>query len=996
MPQTVKPPTTSDDDSISLNSTVPSEPREEYPLERVLAEREKDGNKEYLVKWKDYPDERCTWEAEENFNNDNTIPEWERQKMLIKRGVEKAYDVEALELKVKRWIEETDRRKSRRRSKRLKAGLPVIPPAPDRTIEPEKRKVETSSDTEGDDYMPLDSPAQIGRKYGRLKKLDFSSDIDTDSDDAHIPLIHVSKPRDIKKASKSKSLVAKRGGESREHIKPMARTLDNDGDTPMAEDNSSTDDSLMADLRNRAVSESLPKSKRPRREVVSAVIEKPRSKALARQMNAAGSVRKAPSLTKESPQTLIENKRPMSREVPKPKTTLMGSKGRGPARFASKSAPSAKRPQVSGAAVLSNWASSLKPRKRTVGTPAKGNVKAKPSENLSTRRRYEKAGRNEPAPNIDQLTFVNLKDGRPIGNPSYKASMGNVQTPKASFQHLHEERVPTSLDSPPARMTIFTEASRDVAETSAGMSNWDESPGTMRTDETHESIKIMNNWPPQESPSEFPPTPARFHDHQREASRPLPSDSAELSRPWRPILQHMPQTMTLHQMIGDSGLRKLDGSSQQGIEDISDVFGSIVVGTNYEFVADVRFRGLPPLVKKILLTVKIPPKQVHMWFKHICTAADYRSYFHNDGAFYYGAGHVVTWSNSGPFVDAMGEILKIHNSGGLFFTPAFTMLIYPAGAEVWRWIDDRFPNHPTTKTTLRIVLRTPIPELCSSSPATVQTISPPLIMEDEIGTNALFRRVFGIEYARLVPQTNSRNKAKHPDNVFLMYPAEDQDEHDVLVKYFEYNNAIIYTLQTPGAWDYFAGQVDAGVLLIHDSITELHQIPGLTRIIRKPINIFNINLRPVPPNPFLTRLFPHGGALLLTDSLILNRPREVVRILAWFDTNILFNKPAGTWKLCLRPRFRSWILNIIQHKLLEEGKVYVEIYALIYKILPMELMDEDDDFETPKEEAPIAYASSIGGLDLNVGLGPKSSDTEGIARNDALLVDWFAGWTRMK
>ena len=374
---------------------------------------------------------------------------------------------------------------------------------------------------------------------------------------------------------------------------------------------------------------------------------------------------------------------------------------------------------------------------------------------------------------------------------------------------------------------------------------------------------------------------------------------------------------------------------------------------------------------------------------------------------------MVTWPNSAPSVDVMGEILRLHESGGLFFTPAFTMLIYPAGAEVWRWIDDRFPNHPATKTTLRIVLRTPIPELRSSNPFTVQSISPPLTMEDEMGTNALFRRLFGIEYARLVPQTNSRNKAKHPDNVFLMYPAEDRDEHDVLVKYFEYNNAIIYTSQTPGAWDYFVGHVDAGVLLvgsllsncsfadtspfqIHDSITEIHKIPGLTRIIRKPINVFNINLRPIPPNTFLTRLFPHGGALLLTDSLILNRPHEVVRILAWFDTNILFNKPAGTWKLCLRPRFRSWILDIIQHKLLEEGKVYVEIYALIYKILPMELMDEDDDFETPKEEAPIAYASSISGFDLNVGLGPKSSDTEDIASNDARLVDWFAGWTRMK
>ena len=181
---------------------------------------------------------------------------------------------------------------------------------------------------------------------------------------------------------------------------------------------------------------------------------------------------------------------------------------------------------------------------------------------------------------------------------------------------------------------------------------------------------------------------------------------------------------------------------------------------------------------------------------------------------YYGAGHVVTWPNSEHFVDAMGNKLRMHDSGGLFFTPAFTMLVYPAGTESWRWIDDRYPNRPTITTTLRIVLRTPNPELYTIHSAPAQLISPPLIMEDETGTNALFRKVFGIEYAKLVPHTNNRNKAKHPDNVFLMYPVEDQEEHDVLVKYFEYNNAIVYTSQTPGAWDYFAGHLDAGVLLV--------------------------------------------------------------------------------------------------------------------------------------------------------------------------------------
>lgn len=618
MPDLISPPVVSDDDSISLNSTVQSEPREEYPLERVLAERQKDGNKEYLVKWKNYPDERCTWEAEDNFNNDNTIPEWKRQKMLIDRGNEEPYNVEALESKVKRWIEETDRRKSRRRAKRLKAGLPVVFPAPDGISEPEKRKVETSSDTEGDDYMPLNSPAQIDRKPRRLKKRDFSSDIDTDGEDGDTLLAHVSESWSTKGASKTRSSVAKRAGESGHPVRPVTGTLDNDGDTSMAEDSSSTDDSLMADLRKKATSKSVPKPTRPQREVVSALVEKPKPKALARRMNAVSSLVKTLPVPKPSAQTLPENAKRISREVLKPKATLMGSKGRGPARFASKSAPSAKRPPVTGAAVLSNWASSLKPRKYYSGASANGNVKVKPAENLSTRRRYEKAGRNEPAPDIEQLTFVNLKDGRPIENPSRKPSLGISQTPKGSFQHLHEDSVPSHIDSATAQMISFTEVPQVDTELPK---TWDESPRNLYTDKVGDSAKLSNNWPS---------TPARFDDYRGKVSRVQPSDPAEQSRGWHPVHQYMPQAMALHQVVGDAGLKKLDRLPQYGgIEDVSDVFGSIVVGTNYEFVADVRFRGLPSIVKKLLLTVKVPPKQVHMWFKHICTAADYRSYFHD-------------------------------------------------------------------------------------------------------------------------------------------------------------------------------------------------------------------------------------------------------------------------------------------------------------------------------------------------------------------------------
>ena len=183
---------------------------------------------------------------------------------------------------------------------------------------------------------------------------------------------------------------------------------------------------------------------------------------------------------------------------------------------------------------------------------------------------------------------------------------------------------------------------------------------------------------------------------------------------------------------------------------------------------------------------------------------------------------------------------------------------------------------------------------------------------------------------------------------------------------------------------------------IHDSFIYLHLIPHLSRILKKPINIFTINLRPLPDSQSLTRLFPHGGAILFTDSLFLNHPHQTVRILKWFRLNILHTKPNGTWKLGSRPHLVDWILSIVEDRPVEDGKVYVEIYEQLYYLLPHHLTDETDSFKTPKENAPLVSARDIDDYDINIGLGAKKIDSNGLAANDELLAQWFAGWTRTK
>lgn len=76
----------SDDDDISITSTAPSEQESEYEVETILAELEFDDGIKYLVKWANYPIERCTWEPPESFCNEQTLIDWNKKKTQLLKG----------------------------------------------------------------------------------------------------------------------------------------------------------------------------------------------------------------------------------------------------------------------------------------------------------------------------------------------------------------------------------------------------------------------------------------------------------------------------------------------------------------------------------------------------------------------------------------------------------------------------------------------------------------------------------------------------------------------------------------------------------------------------------------------------------------------------------------------------------------------------------------------------------------------------------------------
>ena len=90
-------------------------------------------------------------------------------------------------------------------------------------------------------------------------------------------------------------------------------------------------------------------------------------------------------------------------------------------------------------------------------------------------------------------------------------------------------------------------------------------------------------------------------------------------------------------------------------------------------------------------------------------------------------------------------------------------------------------------------------------------------------------------------------------------------------------------------------------------------MPRLSRLLRKPMNVFNISLSEpikfIDYKAHMQRLFPHGGVILMTEDYMIHEPKMALRILQWFG-QWLDTKFPGTWKMFFRPNIQQWLLDL--------------------------------------------------------------------------------------
>ncbi|KAB8273029.1 hypothetical protein BDV30DRAFT_239108 [Aspergillus minisclerotigenes] len=119
----------SDDDDVSLTSTVPSPPKENYYVDTIHAERETSQGIEYLVGWEDYPIERSSWETAAQFDDEQTLLDWEDKKREIAAGRLEEFDLTDFNRRLHEAEQACQKRKHKRHLKRERLAKGQLEPS---------------------------------------------------------------------------------------------------------------------------------------------------------------------------------------------------------------------------------------------------------------------------------------------------------------------------------------------------------------------------------------------------------------------------------------------------------------------------------------------------------------------------------------------------------------------------------------------------------------------------------------------------------------------------------------------------------------------------------------------------------------------------------------------------------------------------------------------------------------------------------------------------
>ncbi|RFU33521.1 hypothetical protein B7463_g2795, partial [Scytalidium lignicola] len=403
-------------------------------------------------------------------------------------------------------------------------------------------------------------------------------------------------------------------------------------------------------------------------------------------------------------------------------------------------------------------------------------------------------------------------------------------------------------------------------------------------------------------------------------------------------------------------------------------------------------------------------------FSHACTALDFQALMTPVLGRIYWQGSLSASPAISTVIDRVAQQLQLGSAGLLFVAPEFMILAYPLRWEDWRYIGG--PTNLPADARLgylifegRQILRDLIIKLSQS------TRMPALPSGGLRYKKALMRAIHGLQIQTLLA---SPPKGTNPYNFFLIFPSTAKALEEFLASWLKGSkeNCNVYSSSTEGGWLGFvnSSEIRSGVVLIHESaISTIDELPSLSRLLftSRHISFWSVGdptLRSAIYRNLafeddslgkisVTRLFPLGGAVLITPSFLIAEPERAYQLLKWFQLKLRLT--LGTWKLVCCNNLRDYLFDLACEKAAERDEFY-ELHkekpakdalaikeGLSYQSCEARFMahqefirllaadaDETFDEDNPKEEtSPIVYAD-------------PSIDPD----DEKALVTWYAAW----
>ncbi|KAF5510935.1 hypothetical protein CGCS363_v002668 [Colletotrichum siamense] len=662
--------------------------------------------------------------------------------------------------------------------------------------------------------------------------------------------------------------------------------------------------------------------------------------------------------------------------------TTLASKFSKPAKTAKKTQPGA-RTMVKAAGNIFTSGKPIRVRSRLSDNAADTNQSPRAFTNHRIRRKAELQGRDkaDQAPPIIPSTLFSISGGPPPQSNTSNA----IAKPKSVLKRPADDLAPRS-----ASESSIT-ASEAVPSTS------EQSQPSRPPAKKRKSVQ----WDPQ---IPFTDEPEDMDVNSSSTSRPK-----RLKSPPQPTISHQPQPLEPQQV--QPTLKKLSIADYQNR------------GKTFMHSLDKNIEMGPRGSKQIQVTfdnLRIDPEK---WYSeveaqdilHFSTTFHVRIFVAQRPVLFervlsQGAVNAISSEGEGAIKSA-AEKLKVGSFGAACLHEDFSIIVYPASCDEWKSamkeVDDLNYESSPSDVALRYLIykphHKPIPE------------QRPIASSLTDKRASILQTLLGLDYHRLMP--TGLKDVRH--NFYLAFPPSREAMLDTVSEWLHMENphCRVFSSKTSGDWRAFMDPKIAnhGVVIFHETTVDvIHRYPSILKLLvnKKPAHTFwclgeSLRLRPAYPSIRsahditevgaieLTRLFPHGSAILVTPSFLVAEPQRALQLFDWYKKT--HAKPSANTKIVAAASLSKFLQGIAldradqmrsmlaggstQDAVERAGLGYDDCMARFETWTAVESFRQSfmESIEADEQLEPIIFA-------------PECID----ANDEQSLVNWFGCWSQTR